>query len=157
MTNNLPAKSPLADGINISPEGLLVANTYLELGGITETSEALNIPRQDIVQLLNRSEVKNYVDTVFLNAGYANRGKLFALMDSIIDQKLAEMAEAEIGSSKDILELITAVHKMKMEEIKAMKDVTTGPTIRKQTNIQVNNEVPGGTNYNTLLERLSRQ
>jgi hypothetical protein len=152
MTKNLPTESTLAQGINISPEGLLVANTYLELGGVAETATALNLPRQEIVQYLNRSEVKNYVDTIFLNTGYANRDKIFSLMDKIIEKKLLELEEAEIGSSKDILELITAAHKMRMEEIKAMNAVSSGPTIKKQTNIQVNND----SNYNALLERLAR-
>lgn len=142
----------------ISPEGLEIANTYLEQGDIDSTAEALGLPREVVVYNLSRHEVRNYVDTVFLNAGYAGRNKIFSAMENIIEKKLAELEEAEIGSSKDIAELLQMMHKMRMDEIDKMIKLeaakSKGDTIKRQVNVQINDHA-GGANYNSLLEKLS--
>ena len=154
---NLPTVNPSPQGIEISPEGLSIAETYLQTGDIDETALALGLERSIIVYNLSRHEVRNYVDTVFLNAGYASRSKVFDAMSKIIDAKLLELEEAEIGSSKDIAELLQMMHKMRIDEINAMAKLeaarTKGDNVKRQVNIQVNDGV-GGQNYNALLEKL---
>ena len=49
----------------ISPEGLEVANCYLTLGNIKGVCEYMQVAENKVVDILNRREVKKYVDTVY--------------------------------------------------------------------------------------------
>jgi hypothetical protein len=76
-----------------------------------------------------------------MNTGYRNRLKLGNLLDSIIDKKIAEMEESDLGSSKDILDILTLVHKIRKEELELsikLEEVRSGK-VKRQTNIQINN------------------
>lgn len=150
---NLPSTQPIADGLAIAPESLEIANVYLETGDVNKTAEYLGIGREVVVAVLSKKEVRNFVDTVFLNAGWMSRSKIADALDSIIEKKLKELEEAEIGSSKDIADLLMMAHKMRMEEIEAMRKAGEVPGIKKQVNVQINDGV-GGSNYNSLLQKL---
>ena len=71
----------------------------------------------------------------------------------IIKRKLQELDEAEIGSQKDIIEILALQHKMTMEildkEIKL--ESLKAAKINNQTNVQLNNY---GGNHSSLIERL---
>lgn len=152
---NLPITRPAADGLVIAPENLEIANAYLEFGDIGETANALGVGRELVVAVLAKKEVRHYVDTVFLNAGWFSRSKIAAALDKIIEKKLAELEEAEIGSSKDIADLLMMAHKMRMEEIAAIAKAEggVGNNIKRQVNVQINDGV-GGNNYNALVQKL---
>ena len=135
--------------IVIAPEWLAIANIYLERGSIEETARALAIPAYQVTETLGKREVRAYLDNVYLDLGYRNRSTIAAAMDKIIEQKMNEMEESEMGSSKDIAELLMMAHKMRMDEIKALN---TGDSIKQQTNVQINN--PGGANYGAFLQKL---
>ena len=49
----------------ISPEGLEVANCYLQFGNIRAVCEYLAVPENKVVDILNKREVKKYIDTVY--------------------------------------------------------------------------------------------
>lgn len=155
----LPVVNPTPSGIEISPEGLDIAEAYLATGDIDVTADTLGLPRHVVVYNLSRHEVRNYIDTVFLNAGFASRNKVFDAMSKIIDAKLIELEEAEIGSSKDIAELLQMMHKMRIDEINAMAKLEAarnkGDTVKRQVNVQINDGI-GGQNYNALLEKLTQ-
>jgi hypothetical protein len=77
-------------------------------------------------------------------------------MSRIIELKMEELEEAEIGSSKDIAELLQMAHKMRMEEIKAMQNEN-----KEAGKVVVNNttNAPAGTfgeNYDSLLGKLMK-
>ena len=62
--------SPMAKEITtISPEGLEVANSYLTLGNIRGVCEQLQVEEKKVVDILNKREVKKYIDTVYLDTG----------------------------------------------------------------------------------------
>ena len=140
MITDLPEK--------ISPEGLAVAQTYLQEGDISSTANSLAMTKHEVSDMLQTAEVKRYIDHQYLESGYRNRNKIAAAMDNIIELKLEEMAESEMGSSKDIIEILALQHKMRMEEMKLMQE--SGPT--SQTNILINEA--GGKNYNALLGKI---
>ena len=48
----------------ISPEGLEIANSYLQYGNIRGVCEYLQVPETQVVEVLNKREVKKYIDTV---------------------------------------------------------------------------------------------
>ena len=52
----------------ISPEGLEVANSYLQFGNIRGVCDQLQVEEKKVVDILNKREVKKYIDTVYLDA-----------------------------------------------------------------------------------------
>ncbi len=154
--------------VEITPEGLEIANMYLASSGDCKAvASSLGVPLSKVTKELNRREVKQYIDTIYMDMGYRNRFSLTKTLDSVIAKKLEELEEAEIGSSKDIADLLLLAHKIRMDELEAMlkfeklhqnrelayakehnKIVNTGPTI----NIQDNSY--GGSNYGALLAQL---
>lgn len=152
----LPAQHP-AEVLALDPEGLEVANLYLELGSVAKVSEALGIGVELVVQQLKRTEVKTYIDGVFRDMGFNNRFKMRKAMDALISKKFQELDEAGVGSSKDIADLLALSHKMTMEELdrEIALEKVRGANIKSQVNVQIN-DGGGGSNYGTLLERLMK-
>ena len=141
----------------ISPEGLEVANSYLTFGNIRAVVEQLGVAENKVVELLNKREVKKYIDTVFLDMGYRNKNNIASLLDEMIGSKLDEAKESGVYSNKDLADLLQMAHKMRMDEIKAQAELqkAEASNVRSQTNIQVNEGVPFGQgNYGKLMEKL---
>ena len=76
--------------VKMSPEGLEVANTYLQLGSVSEVCTRLRLDENTVSEYLNKREIKQYIDQVYLDTGYRNRFKLASALDNIIEEKLAE-------------------------------------------------------------------
>ena len=154
-SNSLPVNTP-AEAIAIGPEQLEVANAYLQSQDLNKVAEDLDMPLDVITTIMEKREVRNYVDQVFMNLGFNNRFQLRGLMDSIIKKKLSEMDEADVGSNKDIIEILTLSHKMSMEHLDreiALKKLDIANAPKVQTNIQIN-EGLGQTNYGNLVAKL---
>ena len=107
----------------ISPEGLEVANAYLELGNIQAVCVRLKLDEGECSEILAKREVKGYIDQVYLDTGYRNRFKLATALDDLIDRKMEEAEESEIYSNKDLADLLQMAHKMRMDEIKAQAEL----------------------------------
>ena len=143
----------------ISPEGLEVANSYLTFGNIRAVVEQLGVAENKVVELLNKREVKKYIDTVYLDMGYRNKNNIATLLDEMIESKLDEAKESGVYSNKDLADLLQMAHKMRMDEIKAQAELlkAEASNVRSQTNIQVNEGVPFGQgNYGKLMEKLMK-
>ena len=141
----------------ISPEGLEVANSYLQFGNIRGVCAHLQVAENKVVEILNKREVKKYIDTVYLDIGYRNKNNIGSVLDEMIASKLEEAQESGIYSSKDLADLLQMAHKMRMDEIKAQADLakTESNNIKNQTNVQINEAVPFGQgNYGKLMEKL---
>ena len=139
----------------IEPEGLTIAETYLQNGGSAQkTAEFLGISVESVATQLKKREVKAYIDQMFFESGFRNRTKVAGVMDALIEAKLEEMDETGLGSEKDIADLIQQQHKMTMEmmamEIKMIEAQQKVPST--QTNIQVN--MGGGEKYNSLIDKI---
>lgn len=137
---------------SIDPEGAKVANTYLANAcSILATSSALEIPTHEISATLQSPLVKTYINGVLRENGYRHMVKIAEKLDSLVELKWAELEEAEIGSNKDIADLLSLAHKMqhdmaKLIQADAPKEVGT------QNNTQVN--VYGEGAYGKLMEKL---
>lgn len=131
--------------IALTPEDLDIANAYLQYGSAKETAEQLQIPEYQIVNILERADVKAYINGIYLDRGYRNKNKLGELLDRMIDAKVEEAEESGIYTSKDLLELLQFAHKVRQDELKA-EQANTGPT--------VNIANFGQGNYGQLMERL---
>lgn len=142
--------------VPISPEGYEIATTYLQTQSIEETAQKLGIDTIQVTQFLEKAEVKNYINEMYISSGFRSRFKLAEVMDSLINKKLEELNEAEIGSSKDILEILQFAHKMRIDEINAMAKLESSrkESPKQQTNIQINANPYGDSNYGKLLDSL---
>lgn len=129
--------------VALTSESLDIANAYLMYGTARDTATQLGLPEYQVMQLLERQDVKDYITGVYLDRGYRNRTKIGEALDKMIESKLTEAEESGIYTSKDLLELLQFAHKMRMDEI---KNDTTGPT--------VNIANFGQGNYGTLMEKL---
>ena len=141
----------------ISPEGLEVANSYLQFGNIRGVVEQLGVQENKVVEILNKREVKKYIDTVYLDMGYRNKNNIASVLDEMIENKLEEAKETGVYSSKDLADLLQMAHKMRMDEIKAQTELekAQGTQVKNQTNVQINEAVPFGQgNYGKLMEKL---
>ena len=137
---------------SVSPEGLEIANSYLTYGNISAVCQALNVRENVVVEVLNKREVKKYLDTIYLDQGYRNRNNIGNLLDTIIASKLEEAEESGMYSKKDLADLLQMAHKMRMDEIKAQSDDIN---IKNQTNVQINEGLPfGAGNYGELMRKL---
>ena len=141
----------------ISPEGLEVANSYLTFGNIRAVVEQLGVQENKVVELLNKREVKKYIDTVYLDMGYRNKNNIAGLLDEMIESKLEEAKESGVYSNKDLADLLQMAHKMRMDEIKAQAELekAQATSVKSQTNVQINEGLPFGQgNYGKLMDKL---
>ena len=149
MQQNLPAET-----IQIAPEALEVANCYLQLQDARRVADELDLPTTLVTEILARREVKAYIDHVFMDTGFNNKFEMRAAMDALIKKKFQEMHEADVGSTKDITELLALSHKMSMDlldrEIQLEKARQVNQP-QKQVNVQINDD---GTKYSSLITRL---
>lgn len=141
------------DEIMICPEGLEVAKAYLEEGQDSlAVANKLNLPIEEVDRLLNKREVKNFIDRVFNEAGFRNKHRMAELMDAIIAKKLEEMDDTGLGSQADIIDILKLAHSMKMKEMEMEIKLLSAKTPAMQVNTQIN--TAGGDQYNKLLEKI---
>lgn len=141
----------------VSPEVVELVNTYIETMDIHVTATKMDLPIEDVTRMLQKEECQRYITEIFLNSGYRNRFKLGAALDRIIDKKLQELEEAEISSSKDILDILALAHKFRIDEIKALQKLEEikNSKPKRQTNIQINNTTEGSDPLSKLFTRLT--
>lgn len=153
----LPTASP-AQAVAISPEALEIANCYLSTQNIQKTAMELCISPDQVSDTLDRREVRAYIDTVFLDTGFNNKFRMREVMDLIIQKKLQELDEAEVGSGKDIADLLALSHKMSMEimdkQIQLEKVRSNNTSVKTQVNMQINDAGGDGTKYGSLISKL---
>jgi uncharacterized pyridoxal phosphate-containing UPF0001 family protein len=156
----LPTTQPTAptELLEISPEGLEIANCYLQCQDAKVVADELDVPVELVTKTLQRREIRSYIDQVFFDVGYNNRFKMRKAMDALIKQKFQDMDEAQIGSSKDIAELLALSHKMSMEyldkQIQLEKIRGDSSNIKSQVNVQINSGLGDGTKYGALISKL---
>lgn len=103
----------------LQPEISVVADTYIAQDFDAEkTAKCLGMDIKAVVAIIDSKEASAYISSIYFNKGYLNKAKFFSVMEGLIDKKLEELEESETGSKADILELMQAMHKMKMDELK---------------------------------------
>ena len=154
-SRNLPAHTP-AEVLDISPEALEIANCYLQNQDAADVASLLNIPQTLVTTTLARKDVKAYIDQVFFDVGFNNRFKMRSAMDALIKKKFQEMEEADVGSGKDILEILALSHKITMEQMGRQLELEKlhSANIKSQVNVQINEAGGDGTRYGKLIQQL---
>lgn len=140
----------------IPPEGLMIAEAYIEHGSIAAAAQALGMGVEIVAAQMKMPEVRHYINTIFMESGFRNRGRMFGLLDTVINKKIEEAEETGIVSEDDLLTVIEKVHKMKMQEltmeIKMLEAQNKLKAPTNQTNIQ--NNFGGSEGMNGLLTQL---
>lgn len=145
----------------MSPEGMDVIEAYLQCGSdVPSAARSLGMSEIAFRDIMSRSEVKNYLNDIFMESGFRNRDRLFGVLDEVIKRKLEELEETGMGSDQDIMDILWKAHKMKMEEMKMMVELEKAKAAARapasQTNIQ-NNIIAGAgdQNYMDLITSLA--
>ena len=145
MSNDVTIKTSV-DALNrtleappLDPVVLALANDYLSGKGVDEIAEEYGLPEDRVTAVIEKKEVKSYIDSVFATQGYLNRIKRINLINSVIDQKIQEAVETGIYSKKDLLDWMKHLHEVET----ALKPKSTGPAVAVQIN-----------NYDKLMKDL---
>lgn len=137
----------------ISPEGAAIANTYLANAcSINESSHALGLPTHEISATLKQPLVQAYVNSILRETGYRHMVMIAKKLDDLVELKWAELEEAEIGSNKDIADLLQLAHKMQLDMSKLLQADLEKKNLGTLNQTQVNVYGPG--NYEKLMEKL---
>lgn len=138
-TTTIEALNRTLEAPPLDPVILALANDYLSGKAIDEIAEEYGITEDRVTSVLEKREVKSYVDSVFATQGYLNRIKRINLINAVIDSKLQEAMETGIYSKKDLLDWMK--HLQEVES--ATKPKQTGPAVAVQIN-----------NYDKLMKDL---
>jgi DNA-binding MarR family transcriptional regulator len=139
VTTTVDALNRSLEAPPLDPVMLALANDYLSGKSIDELAEEYGITEDRVTSVIEKKEVKNYIDSVFATQGYLNRIKRINLINSVIDQKIQEAVETGIYSKKDLLDWMK--HLQEVET--SLKPKTTGPQVAVQIN-----------NYDKLMKDL---
>ena len=123
----------------LDPVVLALANDYLSGKGGVEIADEYGISEDRVTAVIEKKEVKNYIDSVFATQGYLNRIKRINLINQVIDQKIQDAVETGIYSKKDLLDWMK--HLQEVET--SLKAKQTGPAVAVQIN-----------NYDKLMKDL---
>ena len=139
ITTSVDALNRTLEAPALDPVVLALANDYLSGKGVGEIADEYGISEDRVTAVIEKKEVKNYIDSVFATQGYLNRIKRINLINQVIDQKIQEAVETGIYSKKDLLDWMK--HLQEVET--ALKPKQSGPAVAVQIN-----------NYDKLMKDL---
>ena len=97
MTSNSIAPTTTVDALNrtleappLDPVILAIANDYLSGKSVEQISDEYAVSQDRITSVIEKKEVKSYIDNVFATQGYLNRIKRINLINQVIDQKIQD-------------------------------------------------------------------
>jgi len=131
ITTALEAVNASLETPQLDPVFLSIANDYLSGKDISEMSDEYALPEDRITAVLEKKEVRSYIDSVYTTQGYLNRVKRMNLINRVIDQKMTDALETGIFSKKDLLDWLKLLNDMEAQATPKK----TGPAVA----IQVNN------------------
>ena len=123
----------------LDPTLLAVANDYLSGTSIESLSETHSLTMDQVIEIIEKKEVKSYIDNVYLSQGYLNRMKRMAIINKVIDEKLQEGFESGVYTKKDLLDWMKLLNDM---------ENSTRPKQQAGVAVQINN------NYDSLMKDL---
>jgi len=130
VTTTVDALNRTLEAPPLDPVMLALANDYLSGKSIDELAEEYGISEDRVTSVIEKKEVKNYIDSVFATQGYLNRIKRINLINSVIDQKIQEAVETGIYSKNDLLDWMK--HLQEVET--SLKPKQQGPAVAVQIN-----------------------
>jgi hypothetical protein len=135
-----------ADAVNASldapaldPILLSVANDYLAGKSISTIADSYSISQDRVTAILEKRDVKSYVDRVYASQGFLNRVKRMDLINRVIEQKMADAMETGQWSKRDLLDWLKLLNEMEATTLPKQN----GPAVAVQIN-----------NYDRLMKDL---
>jgi hypothetical protein len=125
----------------LDPKFLVIANELLGGKSIPQIAEEYSLTNDQVTSVVERSEVKRYIDSVYMSQGYLHRSRRLKIINEVIDEKLAEARETGVFSKRDLLEWLKLLNDMERDS--RPKQPTTAVQVNNQTN-----------NYSTLMQDL---
>ena len=141
ITTTVDALTKTLDAPPLDPVVLALANDYLAGKSVADIAEEYAITQDRVTSVIEKKEVKAYIDSVFATQGYLNRIKRINLINQVIDQKIQEAVETGIYSKKDLLDWMKHLQDIEI----GMKPKTAGPAVAVQIN-----------NYDKLMKDLMK-
>lgn len=140
ITTTVEALNRTLEAPALDPVVLALANDYLSGKGVEEIASEYGISEDRVTAVIEKKEVKNYIDSVFATQGYLNRIKRINLINQVIDQKIQEAVETGIYSKKDLLDWMKHLQEV---ETSLKPKQPQGPAVAVQIN-----------NYDKLMKDL---
>ena len=140
VTTTVEALNKTLEAPALDPVVLALANDYLSGQSVEEIAETYGISEDRVTAVIEKKEVKNYIDSVFATQGYLNRIKRINLINQVIDQKIQEAVETGIYSKKDLLDWMKHLQEV---ETSLKPKQSQGPAVAVQIN-----------NYDKLMKDL---
>ena len=140
VTTTVDALNKTLEAPALNPVVLALANDYLSGKGVEEIADEYGISEDRVTAVIEKKEVKNYIDSVFATQGYLNRIKRINLINQVIDQKIQEAVETGIYSKKDLLDWMKHLQEV---ETSLKPKQAQGPQVAVQIN-----------NYDKLMKDL---
>jgi len=123
----------------LDPLILAVANEYLAGKTIGEIADEFQITMDRVAAICEKSDVKAYINSVYLSQGYLNRTRRLHLIERVIEAKIQDALESGVYSKRDLLDWLKMLHDM--EALARPKE--KGPAVAVQIN-----------NYDSLMKDL---
>ena len=123
----------------LDPVVLAIANDYLSGKSIETMSDEYGVSQDRITSVIEKKEVKAYIDGVYATQGYLNRVKRINLINKVIEQKIQDAVETGVFSKKDLLDWMKHLHEVES----SIKPKEKGPAVAVQIN-----------NYDKLMKDL---
>ena len=123
--------SKLLKAPEMDPILLAAANMYLAKKNIAEIAQELDIREDRVAQILDKEEVKKYIEQCILTQGFLNPLKSLEIVESVITDLLAKGAASGEYTAKDLLDW--------MKELRALREglspkKAAGPAVAVQVN-----------------------
>lgn len=139
-TTTVDALNKHLDAPALDPVLLSIANDYLAGKGVEDIADEYGISADRVTSVIEKREVKSYIDNVYATQGYLNRGKRIALINTVIEQKLQDALETGVYSKKDLFDWLKLIGEIEG----SLKPKDSGPKVA----VQINN------NYDKLMKDL---
>lgn len=137
----IDALNKTLDAPALDPVLLAIANDYLAGNSIPDIASDYGISTDRVTAVIEKREVKTYIDNTFATQGYLNRAKRLDIINKVIEAKLEEALESGVYSKKDLLDWMKHAHDLE-SAIKPKEN-------KNGTMIQINN-------YDGFMEKILR-
>tara|TARA_B100000424_G_C22942376_1_gene501438 strand:- start:2103 stop:2558 length:456 start_codon:yes stop_codon:yes gene_type:complete len=138
MTQEVLAPKHDVDALNksletpkLDPVLLAIANDYLAGEGVDKIAEEYGVSQDRVAAVLDKDEVRKYIDNVYVTQGYLNRVRRMKLVNQVIEQKVQDALESGVWSKRDLLDW--------MKHLNELEETAKPKKASPQVAVQINN------------------
>jgi len=138
MTQEVLAPKHDVDALNksletpkLDPVLLAIANDYLAGEGVDKISKEYGVSQDRVTAVLDKDDVRKYIDNVYVTQGYLNRVRRMKLVNQVIEQKVQDALESGVWSKRDLLDW--------MKHLNELEETAKPKKASPQVAVQINN------------------